>query len=159
VWGNGFVVNLDPKTGTDKVRFVNTGTIRALGEVRRDKTYLLAGGFNNESDTASLAISDEAKPFAASPQTAGTRHECVSCPPGAPDYYFEFPRSEINQILGFHDDGVAGLRVLGNQIEAIKGNRPDITRVHYLIRADEDFRIVGIRFNSTYDSEHRRYEK
>jgi hypothetical protein len=98
-WGNTFVVNLDPVTGKDTLRFVNTGTIHSLSEMTTPHgTFLIAGGFNNEPDTGSLAVIDEARPFAASPQSASTRHKCMNCPSGDPDYYFEFPRSEINEL-------------------------------------------------------------
>jgi hypothetical protein len=72
VWGNSFVVNLDPGTGAETLRYVNTGSIRALNEVRNGKLFLLAGGFNNEPDAGSLGVFDESRAFAASPQTPGT---------------------------------------------------------------------------------------
>jgi len=98
-WGNSFVVQLDSSTGTDTVRFVNTGIIYKLNEIIiSGRAYLLIGGFNNEYAAGILAVLDERTAYAVSPQTAGTRHECVSCGQGRPDYYFVFPRSEINRL-------------------------------------------------------------
>ncbi len=160
VWGNAFVVKLDPQTGKDTLRFVNTGTIRSLNEIHAGKTFLLVGGFNNEPDWGSLAVIDEATPFAISPQTKGTRHECVSCPPGNVDYYFEFPRSELTDLRQLHEDAVRGIHVTGNQIEVVKNALTDgSTAVHYILRADEEFKPVALRFGSSYDMLHRQYER
>jgi hypothetical protein len=162
LWGNSYVVNLDPVTGKDALRYVNTGTLRALNEVRvGKKIFLLAGGFNNEPDLGSLAIIDENKSFASSPQTQGLRHQCMSCPPGESDYYFVFPRSELNEIKGLHEDSVTSIKVAGSQIEVIKGGADGSTEalVHYLLRADQDFRAAAVRFNSDYDMLHRKYER
>jgi len=160
VWGNSFVVSIEPHTGKETLRFVNTGTTHVLGEVGDETRFLVAGGFNNESDLGSVSIIDETRTFAASPQTPGSRHECVSCPAGVPDYYFVFPRSEINELQGFHDDGVTDLHIIGTQIEAIKGGvvKDDPARVHYIFRADKAFRPVALRFNSGYDAMHRQLE-
>ena len=121
VWGSSSVVSLDPGTGQDTLRFVNTGSIHVLNELRTAQgDFLLAGGFNNEPDTGSLAVVNEAKAFAASPQSAGTRHKCVSCTAGDVDYYFEFPRSEINELEQMHEDAVVALSVKDEQIELRK---------------------------------------
>jgi hypothetical protein len=162
VWGNSFVVNLDPETGKDTLRFVNTGVIHALNEVTTPQgTLLLIGGFNNEADTGSLAAIDEAKAFAASPQSEGTRHKCVSCAPGDADYYFEFPRSEINELEQVHEDGVIEVSVKDKQIELVKKEleRNAGTTTLYLLRADREFRPVSLRFDSGYDMLHRKLEK
>jgi len=91
VWGHSFVVSLDPETGRDTLRYVNSGTTVSLNEVATPRgMFLLAAGFNNEYDSGSLAVIDESKNFAVSPQTEGTRHKCLNCPKGDPDYYFVF---------------------------------------------------------------------
>jgi len=161
VWGNSFVLNLDPVSGKPTLRFVNTGTTHQISEIRNNgKTYLLVAGFNNEPDTASLAVIDETRAFAASPQTPGTRHYCVSCPAGSPDYYFVFPRSEINEIQQFHEYAVGQMHVSGNEVEVIEetyGENND--RVHYGIHAADTFYPASIRFDSNYDMQHKQYER
>ena len=162
VWGNSFVINLDPATGKDTLRFVNTGTLPVLSELNTPAgNFLLAGGFNNEADTGSLMVVDEAKPFAASPQSSGTRHKCISCPPGDPDYYFEFPRSEINELEQAHADEVIQVQVTGNQIEIRKHelNEWGGPHTHYTLTADHGLRVVSLRFGSDYDMLHRRLEQ
>ena len=163
VWGNSYVVNLDPETGKETLRFVNTGTVRALNEVSQGKkVFLLVGGFNNDPDSGSLAIFDEGRPFAASPQTKGSRHECLDCPPGTADYYFVFPRSEINQVAGLHESAVTQIQESGGQIELVKTETQgpgDQARVYYLLDAVDGFRVTAVRFNSGYDTMHRKYEQ
>jgi len=159
VWGNSFVVSLDPGTGQDTLRFVNTGSIHVLNELRTAQgDFLLAGGFNNEPDTGSLAVVNEAKAFAASPQSAGTRHKCVSCTAGDVDYYFEFPRSEINELEQMHEDAVVALSVKDEQIELRKKESNGGLQTLYLLRADRGVRAVSVRFDSTYDMLHRKLE-
>jgi hypothetical protein len=160
-WGNTFVVNLDPVTGKDTLRFVNTGTIHSLSEMTTPHgTFLIAGGFNNEPDTGSLAVIDEARPFAASPQSAGTRHKCMNCPSGDPDYYFEFPRSEINELEQVHEDAVRLMHVSDQQIEIWKNEEaPDSGgKTIYLLKEDLGLRVVSVRFDSSYDMRHRELE-
>jgi hypothetical protein len=162
VWGNSFVVNLDPVTEKRTLRFVNTGTLHSLQEIHvQGKNFLLAGGFNNEADTGSLAVIDQARSFAASPQTSGTRHQCLNCPEGVPDYYFVFPRSEIYDLEEIHEDAVTAVRVVDDQIEVIKGGpkETDRAQVHYTLRAQNGFLPVAVRFNSDYDMLHRKLEK
>jgi hypothetical protein len=162
IWGNAYIVNLDPFDGRENLRFVNTGVLYALNEVQSGtKTYVLAGGFNNEANAGSLAVIDEDIPFAASPQTPGSRHECLSCPAGKPDYYFVFPRSELSDIREIHEDSVIHVSVNHGQIEVEKGEptKGDSARIHYVILSNEKFRVASLRFSSDYDEVHRRYER
>ena len=162
VWGNAFVVSLDPATGKDTLRFVNTGAIHTLNEIATPHgNLLIAGGFNNEPDTGSLAIIDESKPFAVSPQSEGTRHKCTSCPAGDPNYYFVFPRSEINELEQEHEDAVTRIQVVDGQIEIRKRetNAAEGTQTVYLLREDGGIQLLSVRFDSSYDMLHRQLEK
>jgi len=163
VWANSFVVSLDPQTGKDMLRFVNTGVIHTLNEIRTPRgSFLLVGGFNNEPDTGSLAVIDETRSFAASPQSDGTRHKCVSCPTGDVDYYFVFPRSEINELEQVHEDGVIEVSVRDEQIQLRKkelNTTSNSAATIYLLRAHGDLRPVSVRFDSGYDMLHRKLEQ
>lgn len=171
-WGNSFVVQLDPATGRDTLRFVNTGVLYKLNEVKiAGKQYLLAAGFNNEDEAGSLAVVDESKSFAVSPQTTGTRHKCVSCPPGDPDYYFVFPRSEMNLRQKLWEDSVHSVAVNGEQIEVEKWEayspevvstpeaRPMGMREYYVFHTQPALEPFSFRFSSDYDMLHRELEK
>ena len=156
-WGNSFVVQLDPRTGQPTLRFVNTGILRALSEVHTSGgTYLLAGGFNNEWDGGSLAIINENRLFAASPQTPGTRHKCESCPRGDPDYYYVFPRSELNRISKLYEDPINVVRVSEDGIELSSSERHSVgpENIVYLLSKEPPFTLLSVRYNSDYDRLH-----
>lgn len=157
-WGNGLVLQIDPGTGRDTLRFMNTGTVYPLNEISNAAgKFLLVGGFNNEWDGGSLAIVNEDKPFAASPQTAGTRHHCDSCPRGDPDYYFVFPRSEINRVSGRSENPITSIHISNDGIEVDKSERLTVggENTVYLLESKPPFKLVSLRYNSDYDALHR----
>ena len=158
IWGNTIVAQLNPLTGAETVRFVNTGSIHILNEMKTPAgAFLLAGGFNNEYDSGSLAVIDENKPAAVSPQTAGTRHKCMNCPSGDPDYYFVFPRTEINLTERVYENSVRQIDVPGDAIEVYNAQTidPDSNRVVYSLRIQPSPEIVSLRYDSGYDMLHR----
>jgi hypothetical protein len=161
-WGNSFVTEISPKTGRGTIRFVNTGTLRSLSRKTLAGTdYLLIGGFNNEYDGASLAIMKESQRFAASPQTPGTRHPCANCPSGSPDYFFVFPRSEINRSLGPYELPLEDIRVIGNDVEVSASEdmlAPQRLVSYYLLRFSAFPQLISRRFSSEYESLHRSLE-
>lgn len=162
LWGNTFVAEIDPRTGHATIRFVNTGVLYALNEVKTPRaTYLVAGGFNNEYSAGILAVINENKPFAVSPQTPGTRHQCVSCGPGVPDEYFVFPRTEINRIEGVYQDPVTLITVGDGQIEAHKAEALGTANANtiYLFRTSPAIQPVSLRYDSSYDILYRHFER
>lgn len=161
IWGNSFVSQIDLATGHTAVRFVNTGDLYALSEVETQSgTYLLAGGFNNEYSAGILAVMNEKTPFATSPQTVGTRHQCVSCPPGVPDEYFVFPRTEINRVEGVYEDPVRGIDATGEQIEIHKAEAQGRAQAGtiYMFRSSPFVWPISLRYDSSYDMLDRRLE-
>jgi hypothetical protein len=160
IWGNSLVVQLDPEDGKPTIRFVNTGIVHKLDELRTPRgTYLLAAGFNNEYEAGSLALMDERKPFAASPQTPGTRHECSSCPKGVPDYYFVFPRTEINELEKVYEDSVRNIHVYRDGFEVDKYELQEGNpRTSYSFEVEPTVRPTTFRFDSSYDMLHRELE-
>jgi hypothetical protein len=158
MWGNTFVSELDAATGAESVRFLNTGGIHTLNEIRTShRTFLLAGGFNNEYDSSSLAIIDESNRFAVSPQTAGTRHECVSCEKGNPDYYLVFPRAEINRYKKVYENRVGRIDVSKEGIEIYCQEMLNVEGVEavYSVQVLPTIEAVSLRFGSDYDMLHR----
>lgn len=159
-WGNSFVVEIEPRTGQSTLRFVNTGVLYRLKELRAEgDTFLLAGGFNNEWDSGSLAIINENRPFSVSPQTPGTRHYCNSCPPGVADYYFVFPRSEISRASNVYEDPVFEIRVFQDGIELRKYERirEGTESTYYLLSRKPPFTLLSLRYDSAYEMLHRRW--
>jgi hypothetical protein len=162
VWGHSFIVSLDPENGKDTLRYVNSGTTVTLNELATEHgNFLLAGGFNNEYDSGSLAVIDEAKSFAVSPQTDGTNHKCLSCPRGDPDYYFVFPRSEINELAQFYEDRVSTIRVTDSEIAIHKKETESTIGAGsmYLLRSDGPIHPVSVQFDTNYDLLHNKLER
>jgi len=161
-WGDSWVASVDSRTGTGLLRYVNTGTIRYLNEIKSDGSpYLLAGGFNNEYDGASLAAVDQNRPFAKSPQTAGTRHECVNCPAGLPDYYFVFPRSEVNRARNIYEYPVGGIEVAQEPffVSIFEFYPKSEVRTIYDLSSAPRLLPISVRYSSTYVMEHRDLER
>lgn len=161
-WGNSFVVQLNPDNGHAKLRFVNTGVLQSLNQVKTaNGSYLLAGGFNNEYSAGILAVINMNKPFAVSPQTPGTRHYCNSCGLGAPKEYFVFPRSTVNRVEGHYEDDIRQIDVYGDRIRLEKcelaSDKP--VSVIYLFRAMSTIHPISWRFSSGYDMLYRHLEK
>ncbi len=100
-WWPAFLVRLDAG-GRATTAFVHAGHIYALSRWRDrlGKPFVLAGGINNEHAAASLSVLAEDAAPAASPQTPGSGYECDDCPPGRPDRFLIFPRSELSLIAG-----------------------------------------------------------
>ncbi|MBS1840458.1 MAG: helix-turn-helix domain-containing protein [Acidobacteria bacterium] len=159
-WGNSVVEELDPKTGKNRLRFVNTGALYVVDYTKTENgSFLIAGGFNNEWDGAGLAIWDAKKPFVASPQTHGTRHECKSCAAGAPDYYFVFPRSELNRLSHSYNLPVYELDVTGEGIEVFLRDRLGLGREStvYLLAGSPPFRVKSMRVETEYLRLHKQW--
>jgi hypothetical protein len=163
VWGHSFIVSLDPETGKDTLRYVNSGSTVSLNELvtPQGRSFLLAGGFNNEYDSGSLAVIDESKGFAVSPQTEGTSHKCLNCPKGDPDYYFVFPRSEINELMQFYEDRVYKISVTNDEIELRKEETQLTSPAQslYVLRSDSVVHPVSVQFETDYDLLHNKLER
>ncbi len=161
-WGDSFVVQLNLETGEAKLRFVNTGVLTSLNEVETAAgTYMLAGGFNNEYSAGILAVVNLNRPFAASPQTGGTRHDCVSCPPGAVDEYFVFPRTRVNLAEGRYEDDIQSIRDYGDRVRIEKyevGSGQPVSTI-YQFRAAPTIHPVSMRHSSGYGMLYRHLEK
>jgi hypothetical protein len=141
---------------------VNSGSTVALNELATPHgNFLLAGGFNNEYDSGYLAVLDESKDFAVSPQTEGTSHKCLSCPKGDPDYYFVFPRSEVNEVMQFYEDRVSKVKVSEDEIELRKEETHWTTGAQtlYVLKSDSAIHPVSVQFETAYDLLHNKLER
>jgi hypothetical protein len=103
-WSPSSLVKLD-RNGRSLGNFVNWGHIHVLSQFRSaGRSFILAGGINNECDCAMLAVLREDEPSGSSPglpPANGTvEFQCDNCPPGRPFRYFLFPKSEVNIATG-----------------------------------------------------------
>jgi hypothetical protein len=162
LWGNTFVTEVDPLSGRGSIRYVNTGSLFWLHEVKMaGKTFLATAGFNNEYAKGSLALIDEKTLFAASPQTPGTRHKCLSCPAGDPDYYFVFPRSELNTLSREWLNALRHINVNGSEIELYKQElaKRSSVQTFYALSLEPTVRVASLQYGSDYDQAHQDLER
>lgn len=155
-WRPSFVIRLTP-SGQASMRFVNAGTIWALGSYQSARgTYILAGGVNNEYASASLAVFREDAPPACSPQTRGTRFACTEGPSGLPERYFLFPPSEVSRFARPY-----------NRVQLIeRGPRPSLVTLeietpslHCFYQFSEALEPVSVSFSDGFGVAHRQFER
>ena len=82
-------------------------------------SYVFAGGLNNEYDKACLAILRVGSAPSRSPQSAGTRFECIDGPQGQPDRYFLFPPTDVSHALNQPYNRIRQIQALGSQVTVI----------------------------------------
>ena len=139
VWWPSFVARISPD-GAAEIRFLNSGRIRFLKEMRTSGgTYLLAAGINNESMEASIAVVAANEGFALSPQGQGRRYYCESCEQHIVPFYLLFSRSEIFQLQGAAFHIIDGLDVTSDGFSATTYEGKD-----------EAIRPLGINLNAFY---------
>jgi hypothetical protein len=160
IWGHSFVVEIDPLTGKSDVRFVNNGAIYAFRSVTEsNRTYLLAGGFNNEYDLPMLAVLDANREHAVSPQTTGTRYFCENCGRGTPLKYFVMPRSELNQFVSKRPNSVQVIDQMGTTLQVSTSELSEAERAIYFYSITPEVLPNSVTLAATYWSEHRQLER
>ena len=83
-WGKSFVARIDAD-GRAAIQFVSSGGIEIVQRFHSPLGAMLwIGGFNDEYDTASLAIMPDTQDYAVSPQIPGGHYVCSNCGPGDP---------------------------------------------------------------------------
>ncbi len=89
-------------------------------------------------------------------------HKCVSCPAGAPDYYFVFPRSEINRLRRVYLDPVNLISLEESNftvsIQDSRGVNPQARSI-YQFATKPTIVPVSLRYSSGYDMLHRDLER
>jgi hypothetical protein len=162
-WWPSILFQFDAK-GREASRFVNSGHIVCLGDVRTPTgRYILAGGINNEYQCAMLAILRADNPSGHSPET-DPLFECDDCPQGEPYRYFLFPRSELNLIMGQAynvafalevADGLVRVRIseAPNPPGSPSGPTAPADWAQYTL--SQKFDPVGVAFSDHYWEDHR----
>lgn len=158
-WFPSFVVQIDPATARGEIRFVNSGALHALGYVENSQgPLLLAGGFNSEYEVGILAVLDPTQPFAASPQTPGSRYHCETCPQGSPERYFLFPRSEVNRLTKTATNLVYRIAAVEEGVKVSTMELSVAAQAIYELPLDLDPARMQVVFTSPYWMEHQALE-
>lgn len=160
-WRPGAVVAIDG-SGRGSVAFANCGNLYNVTRLSTGgKTYILAGGVNNEYSAACAALFAEDAAPSRSPQTVGTRFECTSGPTGAPARYFVLPPTEINSAIGQPYNHLVAATPTGSeallttQESGGAGAHPDVRAIYTLTSAME---ISTVAFSDDFAVAHRRCE-
>jgi len=165
VWWPSFVARISPD-GASEIRFLNSGRIRFLKEMRTSGgTYLLAAGINNESMEASIAVIAANEGFALSPQGEGRRYYCESCEQHIVPYYLLFSQSEIFRLQGAAFHIINELDVAGDGFSATsfegadEALRPIGIELKAFYRVSGDLQKFTGEMGDTYWNLHRRLER
>lgn len=157
IWWPAFIVKVSPD-GTPETVFSSSGIIDSLLSVRtKSGTYVLAGGINNEYRMASVAIlASDAVP-ATSPQSDGSKYQCIrGCPGGRPYRYILLPRSEVNSTSELPYNNVSGM---DNGPHGVTIQTAEILAASQFFDFSEEFQPERVIFSSDYPEFHRRFEK
>jgi|ERR1700733_14092478 hypothetical protein len=81
----------------------------------------------------------------------------MSCPAGLADYYFLFPRTEINQLEHVYEGPVLLTTANGNEMEVsnMETREPNSISTTYLSRIEPAIEPVSLRYDFGYDMLHR----
>ncbi|MGD0870566.1 MAG: hypothetical protein ABSB88_13495 [Bryobacteraceae bacterium] len=155
-WRPGAVLTIGGN-GAPVVRFVSAGNVYALGSVNNASGhYVLAGGINNEYNEAALAVLRVDGQPSCSPQTSGTRFECIDGPKGLPDRYFLFPPSELNVAYGRPYNEINFVGMSGGLLTVETDEVPNGVNAIYTF--SKDIEPVDVAFGDDYAVWHRRFE-
>jgi len=156
-WHPGAVLALDPE-GHAAVKFVNAGHMYVLERASNGpKNYILAGGVNNEYACAAFAVLDEDAPPSSSPQTPGTRFECLG-PRGQPARYFLLPPSEITAAIGRPYNVVALIQEVNQHLVVTTREVPGEDTGTGIYRFSKAIEPLDVAFDDNWAATHRRLQ-
>ena len=158
-WGKSFIARLDAD-GRDAVQFVHSGEIATLQRFHSPLGAMLwIGGFNDEYDTASLAIVRDTQPFAVSPQTPGSHYACVECGTGDPYAYFVLPRYDVSRILHNPNNKVYSITSDAKAVTVRQAEVSVADQILYDFSNDADPRPVRVNYSSGFWPNHLELER
>jgi hypothetical protein len=162
-WWPSFVSKIDAMGGAS-VQFVNSGHVFALDYVRNSNGgFLLAGGIDNETKSASLAVIPEDMPFSTSPHAGDSPYRCESCQVARPSAYFLFPRSDVADAEDLPFQYVNAIEVQGDRIvvQTFEGQNQanGALVVPGFYELSKDFDLESISFGDVYWGVHRELER
>jgi len=153
IWGKSFVARLDAG-GHDTVQFVHSGEIHSP-----QGAMLWIGGFNDEYDTASVAIMRDTQQFAVSPQTPGSHYACVGCGLGDPYAYFVLPRYDLSRILHNPNNKVYAITSDANAVIVKQAEISESDQILYDFSNDSSPRPVRVNYSASFWPNHLELER
>ncbi len=159
VWGKSFIARLDAD-GHAAIQFVHSGEIAVLERFHTPNGAMLwVGGFNDEYDTASVAILRDTQPFAVSPQTRGSHYACKGCGSGDPFAYFVLPRYDISRIVHNLNNKVYQIDSDASRIEVHQAELSKADQLIYDFSNDGDPRPLRVNYSAGFWANHIELER
>jgi hypothetical protein len=158
-WGKSFIARLDAD-GHAAIQYVQSGQIGAFQRLHGPLGPMLwIGGFNDEYDTASLAVMPDKQTFAVSPQTPGSHYACVNCAAGDPLAYFVLPRYEMSRILHNPNNRVYAIKSDASRVELAQMELSKQDQLLYDFSNDNDPRPLRVNYSSSFWPNHLELER
>lgn len=161
-WRPGILLAISPR-GEAAIKFVNSGHLYAVAFIPASHGgHIMVGGVNNEYAAAAVAILGDGASPSSSPQTPGSRFECVGGPKGKPERYFLFPPTELNFADNQPYSKVVLIAGISGQVEITTGevvglrSTPLATAIYSLSATAE---IDTVAFDDGFAVQHRRFEE
>jgi len=152
-WWGGALVRLDA-AGRPELRFVSSGMIYRLAVM--DSGLILAGGVNNEYAAPFFAVVGQDDPPVSSPQTPGSRHECLECPDSRPRRFFVLPNSELAKPYGMPYSNMELIHVRPNEV-LVETGHGDFSQ--FLFRFSLDFQPLEVMPSASFRLRHDEYQR
>lgn len=133
-WWPTEVVRVD-REGRAETRYHHAGGIYAMAIWKPDhRAFLVAGGLNNEHESAVVSVLPLNAPPASSPQTVA-EFQCDGCPSTPPDRMFVLPRTDINPLHNQPHNWLEDIDVTDDDLQlTVKEN--DIGFIVYTVSPD-----------------------
>ncbi len=158
VWGKSFIARLD-RSGHSSIQFVNSGEIATMQRIHTARGPMLwIAGFNDEYDTASLAIMRDTQEFASSPQTPGTHFACRECRPGEPLAYLVFPRYDVSTAAHNPNNKIFSITSTANVVELHQKEISDDDQIIYDFDKSDFNQPLRVAYSSSFWPNHSRLE-
>jgi hypothetical protein len=159
IWAKSFIAKLD-RFGHSSIQFVNSGEIAAIQRIHTAQGPMLwIAGFNDEYDTASVAIMPDTQEFASSPQTPGTRFACQSCKSGDPLAYFVFPRYDMSRAEHNPNNRIYSITSSANEVELHQREISDADQIIYDFDKSDFGKPLRVAYSSSFWPNHSRLER
>lgn len=155
-WWPSFLVSIDA-SGQHKLRYVHSGHLYSLARVTDGgRSFILAGGVNNEYSAAALTVLDENGEPATSPQDSSSRYRCDDCPDGHPLRFISFPRSELNRLSGDPFNRIQQITVTSSHVAVfVYEGHGSLRSVYKLSRT---FDVESVAMSDRYWELHRQLQ-
>jgi hypothetical protein len=159
-WFPTWVYRLSP-SGAVLGRYGSNGRVGKLRFASAGGRQLaLLGGVSNEQQTAAVAVFDVAR-FGGAAPAEQPKYRCDRCPPGGPEHYLVFPRTDVSPLQGgmptvaefsVHPSGEVVVSVQQHNVQLPGDEGRALALTNY--RLGEGFRVRDAEYHTHYVTVH-----